>query len=321
MWCSGRRFFDFGGLNLWPSVNNFSAIELVFAAYLDYAVHSHPSGLMKAINITYSLLVVCASLTSVSGQVVFNFTYDDVNTGFKDPTFGTTRQSTVTAVGSYLSSVFTSLSAVTVDFNWEASQSGGTGSLASAGTSYLTNQKISNGFLFKHITTGIDPSGGSSDGSGTVNFGFNWNSDTGTPEAGEFDLFTVVLHELGHALGFASLINENTTSGIPGTYSGFDNFLSGPSVGDLVSGAGAFTGQATDLTSGSVKFLGTGAASNVSIFSPDPFESGSSLSHTDNIEGFVMNPSISAGAMIRQFNSTELAIFNDLGFTVVPGTL
>jgi len=52
-----------------------------------------------------------------------------------------------------------------------------------------------------------DVSGGADEG---INFGQNWNSDfLSSTASNEFDLFTVVLHEVSHALGFSSGINAS----------------------------------------------------------------------------------------------------------------
>jgi len=64
-----------------------------------------------------------------------------------------------------------------------------------------------------------------------VNFsGITWHTDPDTTAVSpEYDMYSVILHEAIHALGFASLIGPsgNSMSPVPGTnfYSRYDKFL------------------------------------------------------------------------------------------------
>lgn len=273
-----------------------------------------------------ALLVALLATGLAKADITFNFTYQDQidssGFGFDDSTEGAKRRATVSAVGDYLNTVLDENGSV--DLLWLASTNEPSGStLGAMGSSYFTNQGVDDGLVFKHITTGVDPLGGEVDGGGRINFGRNWNSDhTATTGGSEFDLFTVVLHEITHALGVSSLIDETDGSAeIEGTYSRFDTFLSGPS-GDFLTGS-TFTGNVADLTSDAVKFT-TLNDGDLDIYSPDPYVTGSSISHLDFTHNAVMNPAISPGVEKRTFSAQDLALLETIGYDLVavpePGT-
>ncbi len=267
---------------------------------------------------------------TLEGSITFNFTYNDVvNTtgnGFDDSSLGATRRSTVDSVATYLNTVLDHNG--TIDFLWSNSQTDGSGFLASAGSLYFTNtNSFEDGLVFKHATTGIDPSAGTDrDGEGIIDFGYSWNSDIDDPKGSEFDLFTVVLHEITHALGFNATITSDGGFGISGTRSRFDSFLEDGSGNKILSNA-TVTADSNDLIGNSVVFTGANAVAangnvDVPIYSPTPFDSGSSLSHfsTGTLAGSnaVMVPTIASGIKKRELSPIVQAVLKDLGYTFVP---
>lgn len=72
---------------------------------------------------------------------------------------------------------------------------------------------------------------------------FNWHTDlTLTTAAGTYDLYTIALHEITHALGFASLINYDGGSKLfPGFnyYSRYDMFLKTQAGQSLITNSGS----------------------------------------------------------------------------------
>lgn len=273
--------------------------------------------------IAFSLFGLFSS--SSRAEIIFNFTYEDVGTdsdfGFDDPILGATRRATVEAVASYINTVVDHDGRV--DIGWDVSvDAPGSSTLASMGTSYFLNQGVSQGFVFEHATTGQDPLAGLNDGSGDVNFGRTWNSGLAAPASNEFDLFSVVLHELTHAMGFASLIAEDGGFRISGTRSVYDTFLEDAGGEALIEVDGDFVnGQLADLTSEDL-FLDLGdGLPRLEAFAPTDFQPGSSLSHIDFSEDpgndVVMVPGIAAGVTKRTYSQQDLRVLRAIGWNVV----
>lgn len=267
----------------------------------------------------FFVLVALAIAAPAHADITFNFTYEDIGTGFgfDDATEGATRRNTVQAVADYINTVVDHDGSV--DIRWNTSiNAPGSSTLASMGAFYFENAGTDNGFVFNHATTGLDPVGGGfPDGSGQVNFGRTWNSGLGGPGAGEFDLFSVVLHEITHSMGFASLIDPaDGSSEITGTYSIFDTLIEDGAGNRLLSG-GSFVGNVADLTSGDLH-LDVGGGNTIQLFAPDPFQDGSSVSHIDfSVPGSnVMFPAIAAGVSNRTYGDADLQVLAAIGWNV-----
>lgn len=273
-------------------------------------------------------LLLANVCTASAGTITWNVTYNDIvnstNVGFADPTLGATRRATFQAVLDYVGSVLDASGSV--DFVVNDSQLDGSGFLASAGTYFSTSPaRFDSGYLFKHATTGTDPNGTVGDAYATFDFGYNWNSDTGSVAAGEYDLYSVALHEIGHALGFLSLVKSDGTSGIssgdPGVFSVYDSFLERSDGTPLFGAGGDFLGSAADLTSNAVFFTGANAvAANggnpVKVYAPSTYADGSSISHVDDGVTSVMNYSIASNVEKRTFSAIDLGILQDIGWTL-----
>jgi len=271
-----------------------------------------------------TVLILGSSADRASADITWNFFYQDVinstGVGFDDAILGGTRQTTFEATLDYVNSVLDEPS--TVDLNIASSQVDASGFLASAGPLLFTGPNgFANGFVFDHATTGIDPYGSVPDGEVTFDFGYNWNSDLDTPTGSEFDMFTVSLHEVTHAMGFTSFLNENGT-GLNGTnpdrFSAFDRFLERGDGTGLFDLGGLFLGDSSDLTSNDVFFRGPAAtAANggnpVQIYAPESYAEGSSLAHV--MATTTMNFAIAPGVTRRSYSAQEIGILQDTGYT------
>ncbi|MFP6581873.1 MAG: hypothetical protein VCD00_04885 [Candidatus Hydrogenedentota bacterium] len=267
-----------------------------------------------------------------AGNLTFIVTYADVTAsngiGFDDATFGATRRATVVSVLTYVNNVLNETTGATIDISIAVSQMDGTGSLASAGTIWFTSpNRFDNGFAFEHITTGSDPLGGTHDLNVTVDFGYTWNSDTGTPTGSEYDLFTVMLHEITHGLGFIGLSdasgNSALSGGSPGVFTVLTDGLTRiTGAVDLWNSSFAFVGNAFDLVSNDVGFSGTNSIAEngnaiPKIYSPISFSGGSSLSHWDTptFPDEIMKHAIASGVQSLTYGALGIAALKDIGYS------
>ena len=261
----------------------------------------------------------------------YNITYlDVVNTtgyGFDDPTDGATRRATFDSVVAYIDTIIGDSG--TADIQVQTSESDASGFLAAAGPFFFNGPDgFQNGTAFTHLSTGADPSGAIPDMVVTVDFGYTWNSGLGAPAGGEFDLFSVLLHEVTHGLGILSLadadggskINENNP-GVSGVFSVLDSYLErGGGAKVLYLAGGVINADAVDITSDDIVFTGPLTSgtygSDPAIYAPNPYQSGSSISHWDLSASptAVMVPSIAAGAEKRTYDSYEISALYDLGY-------
>jgi len=146
------------------------------------------------------------------------------------------------------------------------------------------------------LKTGVDQNGAAVDIDIDINadvinandFYFGLSGGANPPSV-LFDLFTVLIHEIGHGLGFVSLFDQPETAV-------FDTFVSG------LPAAPVFTGAAAVAAFGGVVPLDS-----------DP-------SHLDgSLGGFVMVPAVSAG--VRKFlSNVDVAILQDVGLPILVPT-
>lgn len=185
----------------------------------------------------------------------------------------------------------------------------------------------------------------SCEGPNTVEIAASFNSaflhwylgTDGNPGNNEYDFTTVVLHELGHGLGFLSSFRLNVSGtkgrwGLTGVspYYGlnFDfNEWSAASGGVQLTSYSP-TGSTTlkaQLTDGSVFFGGANVVAayggRAPLYAPSPWEGGSSNSHFDE-DSFpagtinaLMTPALSNGEVIHLPGPVTLALFRDIGWT------
>jgi hypothetical protein len=155
----------------------------------------------------------------------------------------------------------------------------------------------------------------------------NWyyGTDGHTPST-QYDLVTVILHEMCHGLGFFDSMTKDQTVAyhlepVPLIYDKFLENLSGQKIADTLIFPNYSAGLLQQLTGGQVYFKGPVlSATNsgrVKLYAPDVWDSGSSISHLDEsiTEGnSLMTPYIDKGEAIHDPGKITMAILADLGW-------
>lgn len=293
--------------------------------------------------------VMAACLAAPFGleaAVTFSFNYQDpAGGGFNDTALGASRRSALEQAANTLGGYFQHTAVVTIDVS--SFTFAGSGTLATAGSDLsFTGPGFYRTIVQEKIITGgaNDPNGGAADGTAVFNFGHSWDYSDNV-SANAYDFKSTVIHEMAHALGFLSYIDssgrgaQNNTSGTPDAWTTFDGWLTDNAGASLINGTTfAFdTSKLGTLTGGSangVFFSGPNAVAayggqRIPIYSPNPYENGSSGSHTDDntftgANELLMNAALGTGPGLRTLSGIELGMFKDLGYTVVvpePGTI
>ena len=298
--------------------------------------------------LTGGLLTVGLSFGSTAQAAIsfqFNF-LDGAGTGFNDATTGASRQTALNSAASLFSSMFGShfSDSGTIVLDATATDDPLSGNLASAGSQLSLAGGALAGFnlqgvISTKLQTGVDLNGAGADGTVNFNFGQNWQLDANAPvSGGQFDFYGVAFHEFTHALGFASLINQNgtdlfgnSTAGHWGTY---DQFLVDKNGNAAVNNAsfalnsGVWNTASIGGTSPAAGMFFNGAhavaANNnqlVGLYSPTTWIDGSSVSHldTDNpaYGGMMMLHAVGTGNAARDYSAIEVGMMQDLGYTAV----
>lgn len=287
------------------------------------------------------VFVFCLAAPHPAAALNFSFTYNDpAGTGFNDAVLGATRQGAMQSAAGMLAGYFINYNA-TVAFTVNSSNVAG-GILASAWSNPFSSTF---GFTPTIAQNLILTGNGTSDARINFNFAHPWDYDD-VVAADAFDFKSVVIHEILHSLGFISYVNSSgqgahqNASGQPDTWSSYDRFLVNNSGTALVDGAFAFeTSQLSTLTGGSQGgvYLGNGVffngafasaalGQNIPIYSPDPWEAGSSMHHTDDtfFSGIgqpvlIMNAATDTGALVRSLSAIEIGMLRDIGYAdIVP---
>ncbi len=263
---------------------------------------------------------------------------DEVNgnlIGFNDPILGPIRQQTACEVFNYLASII-DLGAANPIIVFQESDTNGQGSLGQAILLYdnLITSGFVGGFLRDHIFNGIDPDTTVADAAIKIDFGDRYignititiNSDFTQSSGGQLDLFSIILHEAMHTLGFATLISANGTSTqtwtLNGPYTFYDKFLfNNYTLTNTFVDINAIFDPALvgDLTEKDVWYDEVGNTIEQPVYSPVSFISGRSLSHFDEFRSnthYVMRSSTSGGDD-RLLTLPEIEVLCNLGYTIL----
>lgn len=276
--------------------------------------------------------------------VNFNFLWEGTigpnGVGFEDNNQGQARRDALIDVASQLGSQI--VNTATVDISVTSFEDPNSGVLASAGSAVATTTQTFGGrqVVRNKIITGTDLNGANPDGVVNVNWGQNYeiSPNQGDIDNTEFDFYAVMVHELMHAIGFASGVTQaGSSAGVAAgqvtQFNKFDEFLADAAGTRVISAGGILDlNQWSTLSVGGNSASGNGmffagpnamAANNnapVGLYSPNVWNGGSSISHidTDNpaYNGFVMNHAVAPGAATRSLMPIEQGILTDLGYTL-----
>jgi len=173
-----------------------------------------------------------------------------------------------------------------------------------------------------------------------VNSTASWNQrGDSKPTTREYDLESVMLHELAHGLGFLSNNSYDTYFGYgsidqPTPFDAYTQTLDGTRLADLASPSLELgTALQNDLVWGGPIAIKANGGIKPKLFTPNPYEAGSSVSHLDEKtflnSGFdsVMTPNLDAGEVFHDPGPLLLAMMEDIRnkppvgiATVIPQT-
>ena len=246
----------------------------------------------------------------------------------------------------------TSAITIEVEANWIPL---GTNVLGSAGAnsvfSGFPGQPVPNTWYANALAdalSGVDQSPMGSTHEINANFSSNqpnwyFGTDGNTP-AGQFDLVTVVLHELGHGLGFFGSMNVDDGSGLdecdgvdgngcwglgtafPVIYDRFAQDLPGVSLINTGAYPNPSAILADSLQSNDVHFdgalVGATLGNRGPLYAPGTWSAGSSYSHWNEAsfpagdENSLMTPFVSPGESIHSPGPATCAFLEDIGWTL-----
>ncbi len=156
----------------------------------------------------------------------------------------------------------------------------------------------------------------------------NWNFAASPAPKGQYDFQSVVLHELGHGLGFLGAGTVSSGQGsvrqanLPIAYDRFTENATGRALLSYPDPSSALAGQ---LTSGKVLFdspavRSANAGKSAQLYAPSTWRQGSSYSHLDEAtyragsSNSLMTPAIGDGESIRTPGPITRAIFRSIGW-------
>ena len=165
-----------------------------------------------------------------------------------------------------------------------------------------------------------------------VNKSMNWymGIDGKTP-VNQYDLVTVVIHEICHGLGFFDSFSTDNNIGyygsgslqIPMIYDTFIESLSGKKLTDTLKFLNPSVTLRNELTGGQLWFNGPllnkyTSGSRAKLYAPPTWDPGSSISHLDESatlnENALMTPFIDMGEAIHNPGKLTLSILGDIGW-------
>lgn len=304
--------------------------------------------IMKKILLLFSLIYSGTLLASNN----FNLSYDDVGTGFNDPTdittllsngditqeqfdyhnglgnttLGSIRRATAEQVMEYIESVL-DMGTTVLDVQFLTSEFDGTGSIGAANAGNVNISGVLHPYAFQHILTGTDPNTSEPDIRMYIDFGYPINSDYSIEDANSADLFSIILHESTHDLGIRSTIPISASPSVyneNGPHNLWDHLLKVKVATNqyedvIVSGALNTNAKITTSYQNTIYFYSPGLSRYFDVTSSDPMKPGTSYSHFDDFQRgyeFLMSPAGGVNTILRGWNDIELIALCALGYSM-----
>ncbi len=158
----------------------------------------------------------------------------------------------------------------------------------------------------------------------------NWHFGLANAPANKYDFTAVVLHELGHGLGFlgggqVSGANGFIRFGSPANHIIYSAFVENTGGTKILTFAEGSVGLGNQLKSNALFFDSravrrANGGKRAKIFAPNPFQGGSSYSHLDENtfppgnKNSLMTPFLGQGETIRNPGPVTRALFGDIGW-------
>lgn len=165
----------------------------------------------------------------------------------------------------------------------------------------------------------------------------------GNAPSDKYDFYTVVLHELGHGLGFLSSFRVSGSLGSWGLSDGTNNYalrydenewsaaVGGNKLTDTAIYPNPSAGLKTELTDGGVYFGGSNVVAvlggRAKLYAPSSWSGGSSNSHFDEstfptgTRHALMTPQLANGEVIHDPGPLTLALLRDIGWATTDGSI
>ncbi len=313
----GAAVVNGDGTYTYTPATGFAGNDSFVVAVTDTGFHINLLDLFRPASTSASVAVSQGELASM---LRFQFVY-----GTGSQNWSSAARSALESAATQLASYIVVTSPVTITYAVTGEYSPFSQTLASAGSDFIND---GSGFLQtvvqSKIQSGYDANGSSADGTIDWNFGRSWALGSST-SSGEYDFQSTAMHELLHTFGFLSNIDQagSNTGRIWTLYDGY-----------VVNAAGTRAINSSNFTwntafnsnltggNGGLYFGGPHAVAanhgNVALYTPNPWESGSSLSHLT--ADTLMNANVSLGPGPRVLSPVELGILADIGYTVNSGS-